>query len=52
MQYDPAKDRSENYEWKKYAEERNPSDEEQLLWSKITVIFSCILASLVLIMEF
>jgi hypothetical protein len=37
--YDPNKDRSEEFGWKKVCDERIPSEEEQDRWGFITVIF-------------
>jgi hypothetical protein len=41
--YDPDKDRSEEFAWKKYYDERRPTEQEQDRWSKIMLLFSVIL---------
>jgi hypothetical protein len=39
IQYNPKKDRSEEFGWKKVCDEYIPSEEEQDRWGVITVIF-------------
>lgn len=43
IEYDPTKDQSEKYGWKKYCDEHQPTKEEQDRWSKIMLLFSGLL---------
>lgn len=47
--YDPSKDRSEEYGWKKACDEHVPTEQEQQLWGNITILFGLSLALLVLL---
>jgi hypothetical protein len=40
IKYDPTKDRSEEFGWKKVCDEHCPTEEEQNRWGVIMVIFS------------
>ncbi len=48
MNYDPTKDRSEEFGWKKLGDEHVPTDEEQDFWGKITIGFSLFFAAIAL----
>jgi hypothetical protein len=47
IKYDPSKDRSEEFGWKKFCDETKPTEEEQDRWGKVLVAFALILTSLV-----
>ena len=49
MHYDLNKDRSEEFDYKKITEEYIPTEEEQNLWSKITIIFSVVFVAIAFI---
>ena len=51
MFYDPDKDRSEEFGWKKWCDERKPSEEEQNRWSKISALVAAKVATLGLLLE-
>lgn len=42
MHYDPNKDHSEEFDWKKYSNEHIPTEEDQDYWSKVIILFSII----------
>ena len=46
MKYDLNLDRSERYGWKKWHEDRQPTEEEQDRWSLYTIIFSLVMTVL------
>lgn len=41
--YDPTKDRSNEFDWKKYCDEQQPTELEQNRWSKIMLLFAGVL---------
>jgi len=45
MQYRPDLDRSEEAGWKKYCEERQPTEQEQQRWSSIYLAICLLFAS-------
>lgn len=47
--YDPTKDRSEEFGWKKVCDEHVPTEEEQTFWGKIILLVSIKLSFLTLI---
>jgi hypothetical protein len=51
MYYDPDKDRSEEFGWKKVCDEEKPSEEEESLWTKITLLVIAKLTGLTLLLE-
>ena len=46
VEYNPLKDRSEEMGWTRVQDEARPTESQQLLWSKITVVFAVVLAGL------
>jgi hypothetical protein len=44
IHYDPLKDRSEEFGWRKVCDEHVPTDEEQDRWGKITFVVAVCLA--------
>jgi hypothetical protein len=44
--YNPDKDRSEEFGWKKLRDEYSPTEREQDLWGLITIIFSLIMITI------
>jgi hypothetical protein len=40
IQYDPKKDRSEQFGWKKVKDEQIPTEQEQDQWSAIIILFT------------
>ena len=51
VHYDPDKDQSEKYGWKKVRDERVPTEEEQDRWGKIAIVISAKLAMIPIFME-
>jgi hypothetical protein len=51
MYYDPKLDRSEEAGWKKWCDEEQPTEEEQVKWSKISLLFSAKLGALAFLLE-
>lgn len=49
-QYRPDLDRSEHYGWLLVSDEEQPTESQQLLWSKITVVFAVVLTGLGLLL--
>jgi hypothetical protein len=45
--YDPGKDRSEEYGWKKVCDEHQPTEEEQKFWGNVILatvaIMTCVI---------
>jgi len=52
MYYDPDKDRSEEFGWKKVCDESKATPEEESLWTKITLFITANLAGIALLLEF
>ena len=50
-QYRPDLDRSEHYGWLPVSDEAQPTESQQLLWSKITMTFAMVLAGLGLLLS-
>jgi hypothetical protein len=51
VQYDPNKDRSEEFGWKKICDQHISTEEEQDRWGKILVIFSLLLIATVFLLR-
>ena len=51
MYYDPDKDRSEEFGWKKWCEEQKATEEEQNRWGKITLLVTAKLTGLTFLLE-
>ena len=51
VSYDPDKDQSERFGWKKVKDEHRATEQEQNLWSKITAIFGLKLALIPIFLE-
>jgi hypothetical protein len=47
MHYDPSKDRSEEFGWKKVCDEHVPTEEEQRLWGNIMI--GCVLFTILML---
>jgi hypothetical protein len=45
VQYDPQKDRSEEFGWKKVCDEHQPTEAEQHRWGMIIIVFSAFLVA-------
>lgn len=43
--YDPTKDRSEEYGWKKVCDEHLPTEQEQQFWGNVTLAVGLFLAT-------
>ncbi len=41
--YDESKDRSEDLDWKKYCDEQVPTEQEQIFWGNVSIIFVLVL---------
>lgn len=50
MHYDPEKDRSEDFGWKKAKDEYRPSEEEQRRWAWYSLLVSIKLTAVALIL--
>lgn len=51
IEYDSDRDRSDHYGWLPVRDEARPTESQQLLWSKITVVFAVVLAELGLLLS-
>jgi hypothetical protein len=49
MHYNPDKDRSKEFGWKKVCDEHIPTEEEQRYWGNVIIIFTLAFAGLTLI---
>ena len=52
MHYDPNLDRSEEFGWKKWSEEQQPTEEEQEKWAKWSVFVSTKISLLALLLQY
>jgi|APGre2960657373_1045057.scaffolds.fasta_scaffold364807_1 hypothetical protein len=50
MHYDPKLDRSEEFGWKKYSEEAQPTEQEQQFWGRVMIVFSLCLIVLAFVL--
>jgi hypothetical protein len=51
MYYDPDKDQSERFGWKKVCDEQKATEEEQSLWTKITLLVTAKFVAITLLLE-
>jgi hypothetical protein len=51
MYYDPDKDQSERFGWKKVCDEHVPTEEEQRLWGNITLLVTAKFVAITLLLE-
>jgi hypothetical protein len=52
MHYDPDKDQSERFGWKKWCEEEQPTEEEQNRWGKWSLVIIGKLTALGFILQY
>jgi len=48
--YDSDLDQSEKYGWSKYCDEHQPTEQEQILWGRITIAVTAILCCIAVMM--
>lgn len=49
MTYNSAKDRSEEFGWKRVCEEHVPTDQEQEFWGNLSMVLTLLLAAFTII---
>lgn len=49
VQYDPKKDRSEEFGWKKVCDEHLPTEQEQQFWGNVTLAVGLFLATVTVV---
>jgi hypothetical protein len=43
LYYDESKDRSQEFGWKKCCDEQGPTEQEQIFWGNVSIIFVLVL---------